>query len=117
MNAATVADLGTGACVIVAGAVALSRPAGRATGVLLIATGAAWLAGSAVDALVFVHRGPLFHLLLAYPGMRLAGGGRVAIISAAYVTGAVEPLGGSDPLTVALCVLVAGAAAERWLRS
>src|SRR5215218_1072646 len=93
MDAAMVADLGTGSAVIAAGAITLTRPAARVTGLLLTATGAAWLAGSAVDALVFLHRGPLFHLLLAYPRLRVGGRARAGIVLTAYGTAAVEPLG------------------------
>ncbi len=117
MNAATAADLGTAAVVLAAGLAALARPAGRPTGALLCATGAAWLAGSAVDALVFLHRGPLVHLLLAYPGFRVAGRARFAIVIAAYATGAIEPLGAAEPVTAALCALVLAAALARWLRA
>ena len=117
MDGATAADLGTGAAVVIAGGLALTRRPARATGVLLVATGAAWLAGSAVEALVFLHRGPLFHLLLSYPRLRVAGRARQAICAAGYVTAAIEPLGASDAVTLAISGLVAGAAAERWLRA
>jgi signal transduction histidine kinase len=117
VDGATLADLGTGAAILAAGGLGLTRRSGRATGALLIATGAAWIAGSAVDALVFLHRGPLFHLLLAYPRLRVAGRPRQAICAAGYATAAVEPLGASDAVTLAMCGLVAAAAAERWLRA
>jgi signal transduction histidine kinase len=117
MTAATLADLGTGAILIGAGALAFARPVGRPTGLLLCATGAAWLAGSAVETLVFLHRGPLIHLLLAFPRARVDGRGRQALVVAGYATGAVEPLGSSDLVTAILCVLVVGAACARWLRS
>ena len=117
MDGATLADLGTGAALLAAGAAALTRRPARPTGALLLATGVAWLAGSAVEALVFLHRGPLFHLLLSYSRVRVDGRPRQAIVAAGYLTGAVEPLGASDPLTFGMCALVAGAAAERWLRA
>jgi hypothetical protein len=112
----TLADVGTGAVLLVAGALGVSRPPSPRMGLLLWATGAAWLVGSVVDALVFLYRGPLVHLLLAYPGARLGGRARPAIVAAAYVTGAVEPLGGSDVVTVAVCAAVVGAAAARGVR-
>ena len=117
MDGATAADLGTGAAVLAAGALALTRRPARATGVLLVATGAAWLAGSAVDALVFLHRGPLFHLLLSYSRLGIDSRPRQAIAAAGYAAAVVEPLGASDAVTLALCTLVAGAAGERWLRA
>src|SRR3954469_1242815 len=116
MDGATLADLGTGVSLVAVGGVALTRRPARATGVLIAATGAAWLAGSAVDALVFLHRGPLFHLLLSYSRVQVEGRPRQALVAAGYLTAAVEPLGASDAVTVVMCILVAGAAAERWLR-
>ena len=71
------ADVATGAVVLAAGLVALRPQRGRATGVLLCLTGVAWWAGSAVEALVFLHRGPLLHLLLAYPRGRPRGRSRL----------------------------------------
>ena len=117
MEASTLADLATGAILVGAGAVAAVRPRGRATGSLLAATGAAWFLGSAFEAFVFLHRGPLVHLLLAYPRARAAGRGRRSVVAAGYVTGAVEPLGASDVLTAVLCGVVVGMAAERWVHS
>jgi hypothetical protein len=117
VDAATLADLGTGAALLAAGGLALTLRPARPAGALLVATGAAWLAGSAVEALVFLHRGPLFHLLLAYPRLRPGGRARQAICVAGYVTAAVEPLGASNAVTLGMCALVAGAAGERWLRA
>jgi hypothetical protein len=117
MEASTLADLATGAILVGAGALAAVRPRGRATGFLLVATGAAWWLGSAFEALVFLHRGPLFHLLLAYPHARVAGRGRRSVVAAAYVAGAVEPLGASGALTAVLCGAVVVMAGERWARS
>jgi signal transduction histidine kinase len=116
MEASTLTDLATGAILVGAGACAAMRPRGRATGFLLAATGATWLLGSAIEALVFLSRGPLVHVLLAYPQARIAARGRRFVVAAAYVTGAVEPLGASDVVTAALCAAVVGAAGERWAR-
>src|SRR3954447_21751016 len=105
MDAGTLADLGTGAALLGIGAIASSQRRGRATGTLLVATGATWLAGSAVDALVFLHRGPLFPLLSSYARTRVDGRVRATIVGAGYVVAAVEPLGASDVATVAMCAL------------
>ena len=117
MGESTLADLATGAILVAAGALAAARPRGRATGFLLAATGAAWLLGSAFGALVFLHRGPLVHLLLAFPRARIAGRDRRAVVAAGYVTGALEPLGASELVTAVLCAAVVGAAGARWARS
>jgi signal transduction histidine kinase len=117
METSTLADLGTGAFFLAAGALAASRPPGRAVGLLLTATGVAWLLGSAFEVLVFLHRGPLVHLLLAYPRVRVDGRAPRSVIAASYVTGAVEPLGASELLTAVLCVAVVAAAGTRWTRA
>jgi signal transduction histidine kinase len=117
MDAGTLADLGTGVAVLGTGAIAWTQRRARATGTLLMATGAAWLAGSAVDELVFLYRGPLFHLLSSYARIRVDGRVRTAIVGAGYVVATVEPLGASDVATVCMCALVAGAAGERWLHA
>jgi signal transduction histidine kinase len=113
MDGATLADLGTGGVLVAAGAIAATRARGRATGLLLIATGAAWLAGSAVGAFVFLYRGPLIHLLLAYPRLQVPGRARRVVVVAAYVTGAVEPLGASELTTAVLCAAAVVAAGAR----
>src|SRR4051794_41759839 len=75
------------------------------------ATGFAWFAGTfAPDALLYLHRGPLVHLLLAFPGGRVAHRPAQAVVVAAYVDGTIQPLGASDALTLALCAALAGVA-------
>ena len=85
-------------------------------GALLAATGAAWFAGTLAPALLYLHRGPLIHLLLAYPGARPARRPAQAVVAAAYVDGAIEPLGASDTLTLLLCAATAAAAVAGYAR-
>jgi hypothetical protein len=59
------ADAVTGWTLLACGGLAARRRAGRPVGALLAATGAAWFAGSLAPALLYLHRGPLVHLLLA----------------------------------------------------
>lgn len=49
---------------------------------------ATWLAGSIEPTLVALHRGPLMHLLLAYPSGRLDSTAARALVAGAYVQGA-----------------------------
>ena len=51
---------------------------------------AAWLAGSIEPALVLLHRGPLMHLVLAYPSGRLDSGVARLVVGAAYLQGALR---------------------------
>ena len=112
-----VADLLTGWAFLVCGALAARRARGRAVGALMGATGLAWFAGTlAPEALLYLHRGPLVHLLLAFPGGRVARRPAQAVVAAAYLDGAIQPLGASDALTVALCALLAAAALAGYAR-
>ena len=105
------ADLLTGWAFLVCGALAARRRRGRPAGVLMAATGVAWFAGTlAPGALLYLHRGPLVHLLLAYPGGRVARRAAQAVVAAAYVDGAVQPLGANATVTLVLAASTAAAA-------
>ena len=72
-----------------------SQPASR-MGLLLIATGSTWFAGTLVPALGFLHRGPLVHVFVAPPSGRLASPIRRLTVVAAYlgvVVAAIVPIG------------------------
>lgn len=100
-----------------AAAIGLWRLRLNAVAVLAAGTGAAWLLGDMGGALVFVHRGPLIHLLLAYPrGMPHRRATRIVVL-AAYIDGVGYPLGGVDAVTVALALLAVAAALSGYLRS
>jgi hypothetical protein len=105
------ADLITGWALLGCGALAARRRAGRPVGVLLAATGAAWFLGTlAPAALLYLHRGPLVHLLLAYPGGRVTRRPAQVVVAAAYLDGAIQPLGASPVLTLLLCAALAAVA-------
>jgi signal transduction histidine kinase len=111
------ADLVTGWAFLICGALAARRPRGRPAGLLMALTGVAWFAGTlAPGALLYLHRGPLVHLLLAYPGARLARRPAQAVVTAAYFDGAVQPLGASAVLTVGLCAATAVVAVAEYAR-
>jgi signal transduction histidine kinase len=106
----TALDVGVGLALVVLGAVSLRRRNGRSTGLLVVSTGVAWLLGDVLTAATFLHRGPLVHLVLAYPYGRPRSRFSRAVVAAAYVVAAVYPLSRSDPLTVGLAIAVAVAA-------
>lgn len=54
-------------------------------GRLLAGGGFAWFAGDLLPALLYLHRGPVFHALLAYPDGRIRGRLATAVVVAAYV--------------------------------
>jgi signal transduction histidine kinase len=101
------ADLATGWCVAAAG-LALWRWRRRA-GQLLYATGLLWFAGNFDAALLFVHRGPLLHVLFCWP----SGRGRRPLVVAAYVAALIAPLWENEPATLALAGAMAAAAVRR----
>jgi Bacterial regulatory proteins, luxR family len=77
------------------------RPESRA-GLLMAATGVAWFLGGFAAAAVYLHRGPLVHLLLSYPAGRLTRRLDRAVVAAAYLDGAIEPLASSPIATLGL---------------
>lgn len=83
-------DLVTGLTMIIAGAAAATRA--RGAGLLLVATGFAWFAGTVVPAATYWHRGLLIHLLVTYPGGRPASRFGWLLVSAGYVVAVATPL-------------------------
>jgi hypothetical protein len=81
------------------------RPASR-SGLLMVATGFAWFAGSLAGAALFLHRGPLVHLLAGYPQGRLRSRLEQLVVTAAYVDGAVYGLARQDGVTIALSLVI-----------
>ena len=112
-----VADLAVGWTLIGCGLVGWSRRPQSGVGPLLTLTGFAWfcgtLAGSRIGvvatvgaALLFVHRGPLCHAIIAYPGGRPSSRLSMIAVVGCYVYAAVAPLARSDVLTIGVAVLV-----------
>jgi signal transduction histidine kinase len=83
-------DLAVGLAFVIAGAAVSSRRPG--TGLLLAATGFAWFAGNFDPGLVYLHRGPLVHLVVAYVGWRPRGRLDAIAVVAGYVAAFVVPL-------------------------
>lgn len=67
------------------------RPANR-TGLLMIATGVCWFLADPVPAVLFLHRGPLVHLLVAYPSGRIASRFGRVVVGSAYIVAGIAPL-------------------------
>jgi hypothetical protein len=97
-------DFGVGLVFVVGGALVLRRS--TATGALLAATGLAWFLGGFLSWLVFLHRGPLVHLLLSFPRGRLESRFERAVVAAAYAEALVYPLGRSSLATLVLLAAV-----------
>jgi signal transduction histidine kinase len=108
-------DFAVGLVFIVGGVVVWRRSA--VTAGLLIATGVAWFLASSASGLVFLHRGPLVHLLLSYPRGRLESRFERTVVAVAYAEALVYPLGRSNLATLALLIAVVIASAVRHARA
>ena len=111
------ADATVGLAFIGLGAIAWQRRPSSRSGLLMAATGVAWFAGSFAGAALFLHRGPLVHLLVGYPRGRLRSRLQQVVVAAAYVDGAVSPLARLDMVTVALSLAVVAAVLVGYLRA
>ena len=121
-------DLAVGWTLIACGLVGWSiRPASR-SGALLAATGFAWFAASftttglaAIDGLseqaLYLHRGPLIHVVLSFPTGRVAGRLHRSAIVIAYVAAVIPAIWGSEPGSIALTGLFTVTAAVGYLRA
>ena len=112
-----VADGVVGFVVLCAGVVAAGRHPESRVGPLMGLTGATWFAGSFWPGLLFLHRGPLVHLHLSYPTGRPRRKLAVAAIAASYATAIFASLARNDTVSIAIAVLIAGAAACGFLRA
>src|SRR5262245_19477958 len=106
----TVGDFAAGCVLIVCGAVAWEWRSESRVGALMSLTGFTWFLGTYWSSALYLHRGPLVHVLLSYPTGRLRSRLAQIVVAAAYVDGAVKPLGKNDALTLALSAVVAGTA-------
>lgn len=117
---AAAADLVVGWALIGCGLVGWSRRPQSRVGPLLALTGFAWffgtLAGSRIGvvaalgaALLLVHRGPLCHAIIGYPGERPLSRLSMIVVAAVYVDAAVGPLAGNDVVTVVVALAVLAA--------
>jgi signal transduction histidine kinase len=104
------ADATVGLAFIGLGVVAWQRRPSSRSGLLMAATGFAWFAGSFASAALFLHRGPLVHLLVSYPRGRLRSRLEQLVVGAMYVDGAVYSLARQDAVTIALSLAVVVAA-------
>src|SRR5215213_2326382 len=121
-------DLAVGWTFIGCGLVASRRRPESRTGLLLAATGFTWFVGNFAQIgvapvawvaahLVYLHRGPLVQLVLAYPsgrpGSRLARGAIVVGYAAAIIT----PIWRSDGATILLAGLLLAVCARNYVRA
>jgi signal transduction histidine kinase len=108
-------DLVAGWVLIGCGLVAWERRADSRFGPLLTAAGITWFLGSLWAPALYLHRGPLVHALLCYPSGSVSSRFGRAVVVAAYLDGAIEPLARSPVVTLVLSAAVVAAAVEGYV--
>lgn len=105
-------DLVVGWMLVACGALAWRRGAGRGAGVLLVITGVAWFLGNFSADLLYLHRGPLVHLLLTYAGWRPRTRLDLVAIAAGYAAAVAAPVWQSDSATIVIALALIAVAAR-----
>ncbi|WP_406054277.1 sensor histidine kinase [Kribbella sp. NBC_00889] len=105
-------DLAVG-MVFLAAALLVSRTAAigsaspaMGSAILLGAVAVTWFAGNLAEPALYWHRGPLFHLLLAYTGWRVSGRLGWAMVLLAYVAAVLPAVWGSESATIVLSIVL-----------
>ena len=122
-----VPDVAVGWCLIGCGFVASVRRPESRSGVLMMATGFTWFVGNfaGVSAAfvawvsahaLFLHRGPLFQLLLTYPGSRRPSRVTGAAIAVFYAAAVITPVWQSEAATILLAALLVGVCGYEYAR-
>jgi signal transduction histidine kinase len=114
-SARTAADLAVGIVLVACGTIASHRRSDSRSGALLSLAGFAWFLGTAVEWELYLHRGPLVHLVLSYPTGRLRLHSARAVTVAVYALSSVEPFARNDVLTLVLAAVVAATALRLFL--
>jgi signal transduction histidine kinase len=110
-----VLDAAAGLALAFLGMAAWSRRPGSGVGPIMAAGGFAWFLGTLWSPAVFLHRGPLAHLLLSYPSGRLSSRLDRVAVAAAYAYAAVYPVAANDYATIAFTLGLVAFTARRFL--
>jgi signal transduction histidine kinase len=89
----------------------------RITAGLFYITGFAWFVGNLASWFAFLHRGPLVHLILTYPGGRARGRFDATLVALGYLLACVYPLDRSDRAVLAFGALLGCAAIRSAVRA
>jgi signal transduction histidine kinase len=111
----TALDLAAGFVLIGLGLVAWQRRGSSAVGALMVAGGFAWFLGDVASWALYLHRGPLVHLVVSYPSGRLRSRLQWAVVAAGYACAAVSPLARNDTVTILLALAICCTALGRYL--
>jgi signal transduction histidine kinase len=121
-------DLAVGWTLIACGLLAWSRRPESRSGALMAATGFAWFVANftttglaAVDWLseqaLYLHRGPLLHLVLSFPRGRFAGPVERTAVAIGYVAAVIPAVWGSETATFVLAASIVVVAAYEYARA
>jgi hypothetical protein len=81
----------------------------------MAAAGFAWFLGTVWSSALYLHRGPLAHLILSYPGGRVSSRRERVIVGAAYVYAALYPVASNDYATIAFAFGLVAVTTRRYL--
>jgi signal transduction histidine kinase len=121
-------DLVAGWALIGCGLIASARRPESRSGVLMAASGFTWFLGNfaaadlgavawIADQGIYIHRGPLVHLILAYPSGQLSSRLARAAVVAGYAAAVVPPVWGSEVATIVLSVFLVVVAIREYVRA
>jgi signal transduction histidine kinase len=108
-------DLVVGFLLIGLGLVAWQRRGSSAVGPLMAASGFAWFLGNLAAWALYLHRGPLVHLVVSYPSGRPRSRLERVVVAAGYVCAVASPLARNDAATILLALAVCATALRRFL--
>src|SRR6266545_1967214 len=110
-----VLDTVTGFALFGRGLAAWSRRPRLRVGPILGIAGVAWFIGSLWPPMIYLHRGPLAHLFVSYPGRTLLPTSRLdrAAVVAAYAYAAAYPVARDDYATIAFALGLVALSARR----
>ena len=100
-------DIAAGWAFCAGGLINLGGARPRRMALLFQAVGFSWLLGALAPSLLDVYRGPLVHLLIAYPTGRVGGRPQRAVVVAAYLSGLFGQLPGVGATAPVLLTVVA----------
>jgi signal transduction histidine kinase len=102
--ALTAADFVVGFALIALGLVAWRRRPETGVGPIMSVAGLTWFFGTFAGWAVYLHRGPLAHLLISFPAGRLRSRVEYAAVAGAYACAALYPVARNDYATLAFAV-------------
>jgi signal transduction histidine kinase len=108
-------DLTVGFLLIGLGLVSWGRRGSSAVGPLMAASGFAWFLGTFATWALYLHRGPLVHLVVSYPSGRPHSRLQWAVVAAGYLCAVAFPLARNDEATILLALAVSATALRRYL--